>query len=282
MSALLLACDMDRTVLPNGPAPLSPGASEAFGEFIRTHDIVLAYASGRDLRLVEQGIAEFAVPEPAVIVGDVGTTMYTRAGGAWQRVTAWQEKLAHDWGGKTGGDIDALVRDIGGLRPQEPGKQGTYKQSYYTDASADAKALIASVQTALEPAGIQANVVCSIDQVADVGLLDILPRSASKASALAYLQGMYALPHEQVVFAGDSGNDTEALVSGYFAILVGNALPALRDEVRELARENGIGERLYCATGGYQGYNGNYTAGILEGLDHFSRQGSIRLAQRAV
>jgi sucrose-6-phosphatase len=35
------------------------------------------------------------------------------------------------------------------------------------------------------------------------------------------------------------------------------------------SRELDLAERLYCAQGGWRGLNGNYGAGILEGVAHF-------------
>jgi hypothetical protein len=51
--------------------------------------------------------------------------------------------------------------------------------------------------------------------------------------------------------------------------LVANA----SDEVRQTAiagsARSGNGDRLYCARGDFDGMNGNYAAGILEGIAHF-------------
>jgi hypothetical protein len=55
-------------------------------------------------------------------------------------------------------------------------------------------------------------------------------------------------------------------------VIVANASADLIRQARQLASEAGTTPHLYVAKGGYQGMNGNYSAGILEGLAHFHPQ----------
>ncbi|MCG8427652.1 MAG: haloacid dehalogenase, partial [Chromatiales bacterium] len=71
------------------------------------------------------------------------------------------------------------------------------------------------------------------------------------------------------LFAGDSGNDLPALSSEIPAVLVANASPSVATEAVDAAKEAGNQKSLYLAKGGLFGMNGNYSAGILEGLAHF-------------
>jgi len=75
--------------------------------------------------------------------------------------------------------------------------------------------------------------------------------------------------HDQTVFAGDSGNDMPALTSGLQAVLVKNARDKVRDEAVQQVQVAGHDGCLYLAQGGLLGMNGNYSAGVLEGLVHF-------------
>lgn len=277
---LLLACDMDRTLLPNGPEPVSPGAIEAFRDFVSSHDVTLVYVSGRDIGLIESAINEFGVPVPDIAVGDVGTTMYKKQGDSWILLEEWRSTLAKDWKGLAGKDIKELLKGVKELTPQEAEKQGEYKESFYTDPSVDKHALTRTVKELLFEAGVQANLVFSVDQIKQVGLFDVLPASASKAHALQYLQKMNNLEHDQIIFAGDSGNDVEALVSGYHSILVANALPEVRAEVEARAKEKGIENLVYFARGGFNDMNGNYSAGILEGVGFFLKEGKVAVSQK--
>ena len=48
-----------------------------------------------------------------------------------------------------------------------------------------------------------------------------------------------------------------------------NASDEVRREALESVVKNGRAETLYVAQGNFMGMNGNYTAGVLEGLAHF-------------
>jgi hypothetical protein len=52
-------------------------------------------------------------------------------------------------------------------------------------------------------------------------------------------------------------------------VLVANAHPDVVDQARNEAQRRGTADRLYLAQGGFMGMNGNYSAGILEGIAHF-------------
>ena len=71
------------------------------------------------------------------------------------------------------------------------------------------------------------------------------------------------------VFAGDSGNDMPVLTSGLQSILVRNAEEDIKAEAIQSLKRKGLEDKLYLAHGGFLGMNGNYAAGVLEGLVHF-------------
>ena len=79
----------------------------------------------------------------------------------------------------------------------------------------------------------------------------------------------WALADEDTVFSGDSGNDIEVLASPVPAVLVANCEVQVREQALSEAAANGYSTRLYIASGGFQGMNGNYSAGILEGIAHY-------------
>ena len=58
-TTILLACDLDRTVIPNGSEPLSPDAMEKFSSFVSRSNVRLAYISGRHLTSIQKVIQEF-------------------------------------------------------------------------------------------------------------------------------------------------------------------------------------------------------------------------------
>ena len=120
--------------------------------------------------------------------------------------------------------------------------------------------------------GVKANLIWSVDDPEGVGLLDILPARASKYHAVEALMKLRGFTYDNTVFCGDSGNDIEVLASPIPAVLVANGQPDVRELARRLADEMGHGDRLYIARGNFMGMNGNYSAGMLEGIAHYHPQ----------
>ena len=266
---ILLATDLDRTLIPNGAAAESPDARQRFARVASRTEVMLAYVSGRHRALVEEAIAKYTLPLPDFVIGDVGTTIYQLQDGDWCEWPEWHQLIGVDWGGHNAGELRAMLAPLAGLIPQEDAKQNRYKLSYYALALADPQPLLSEVRARLEAAGMLANLVWSIDEAADCGLLDVLPASASKLHALEFLCSRLDIDHAHAVFAGDSGNDLEVLAGPLMSVLVANASEDVRQQAIELAAERGNAGSLYLAHGEAGGMNGNYSAGILEGLAYF-------------
>jgi len=266
---ILLCTDLDRTVLPNGPWEESPGARPLLRGIAQRQELTLAYVSGRHKALLLEAIETYGLPEPDYAVGDVGTTIYEVADGRWHPWEAWSEAVAPDWRGMDQAGIAALFDDITELDLQESEKQNRFKLSYYAPEDLDRAGLFVEMGGRLEAQGIRASLIWSIDEVARVGLVDVLPAGATKVHAIRFLMQHKGFSEACRVFAGDSGNDLPALTSGLQAVLVRNARDDVREEaLRELAAR-GLSHRLYVSRGGFLGMNGNYSAGVLEGLAHF-------------
>jgi len=266
---LLLCTDLDRTLIPNGTEPESPEARDRFRRLVANPAITLAYVSGRDLGLVESGITHYALPRPDYLVGDVGTSLYVRVADDWQPVEDWATEISEHWGEEGRARIRELFAEHPALRPQEPEKQGRFKLSYYTATDIDPDRLRSELSAILSDAAIPASLIWSLDELADLGLLDVLPEQATKFHAVDFLMRRLDLDHQATLFAGDSGNDLEVLTSHIPSVLVANAHPVIRQEALAGSKEHGFEDRLYCASGNWEGMNGNYSAGILEGVGHF-------------
>ena len=266
---ILLCCDLDRTVLPNGVQAESPGARPLLRALAARDELTLAYVSGRHRALIQEAIAEYDLPIPRYAVADVGTTVYSVQGGDWQVWNAWSEEIAPDWAGRTRADLAVLFYEFSELTEQEPAKQNTFKLSYYTAPDVSRDALLERMRQVLEAQGIRASLIWSLDEVANEGLLDVLPAGATKVHAVRFLMQQGRFDERRTVFAGDSGNDLPVLASGLQAVLVRNAHADVRAEARQLVADSAAAERLYFARGGLFGMNGNYSAGVLEGLVHF-------------
>ncbi len=266
---LLLATDLDRTLLPNGAQPESPLARPRFRRFVARPEVKLAYVSGRHRELVEAAIAEYDLPQPDFVIGDVGTSLYELQGDDWNQRGDWLQAIAVDWAGCGHDELAAALVGIADLRLQEAAKQGPCKLSYYAAPLTDPSALLARVRDHLAPTGARVNLVWSVDETTATGLLDVLPARASKLHALEFLREHLGISLDHTVFAGDSGNDMEVLVSNIPSVLVANAQETVRADAVARAMKHGHGPTLYLAHGGLGGMNGNYSAGILEGVAHF-------------
>lgn len=267
---LLICTDLDRTLIPNGPQPEPNCARKRFAELVARPEITLAYVSGRHRALIEDAIVTYRLPTPDFVIGDVGTTIY-RVGPelAWAHLDAWEEQIARDWAGHTHEELRAALRDVPHLRLQERSKQNRLKLSFYLPMYAEIDELAAAVLARLEPLGVKARLVWSVDDIADIGLLDVLPAGASKLHAIEALMRDQGFDYDHTVFCGDSGNDLEVLASRVPAVLVANSRPDVQDLALELADEAGTLPWLYIAEGGFLGMNGNYAGGMLEGIAHY-------------
>ena len=111
MSKVLLCCDLDRTLLPNGAQPESPSARPLLRKLAECPDLTLVYVSGRHKALLQDAIREYDIPVPDFAIGDVGTTLYSIANGQWQPSETWQQEIAPDWSGKSHAELTVLFHD---------------------------------------------------------------------------------------------------------------------------------------------------------------------------
>ena len=266
---VLLCTDLDRTLMPNGPLPESAGARDKFNELVVSPDILLVYVTGRDRRLVEEAITAYHLPLPSYVIADVGSTIYQVKNSDWQQLEAWGRLISPDWLDHARDDIRLLFSGLPHLSLQEASKQNTFKLSYYLPLDIDHQAVMSEMHEILFEKQIKASLIWSVDEVDDMGLLDVLPASASKRHAIEFLMGQLGFDLSNTIFAGDSGNDLAVLTSPIKSILVANASNEVRHCAQQQALNLGQMAALYFARGGFLGMNGNYAAGVLEGIAHY-------------
>ncbi|HEB94149.1 MAG TPA: HAD-IIB family hydrolase [Gammaproteobacteria bacterium] len=269
MKKLLLCCDLDRTLLSNGSQEESPQARPLFRAVARHPQLTLAYVSGRDKSLLLEAIRDYDLPPPDYAIGDVGTSIYEFHGDQWIPLKAWEKEIAPDWSGNRHDDLVTLFKDIDNLTLQEAEKQSAFKLSYYVPGKTERDELLAEMHARLRQNELRASLIWSIDEARHVGLLDVLPHRATKVHAIRFLMARTGFKEENTIFAGDSGNDLPVLTSGLKAVLVHNARREVYEEAMRSVCKQGFAERLYLAHGDFLGMNGNYAAGVLEGLVHF-------------
>lgn len=261
----LLASDLDGTLIPlQRDAQRLGEVAQLVAALRERPELQLAYVTGRHLSLAEQGIAEVGLPTPDWFVCDVGTSVYRRGDGSFEADESYREAMRAAFGGMSGADVRAAIGEVDGIELQEEEKQAEFKMSYYTRGRHEP--YVQLVQDRLDGAGVQANLVASFDPLSKRGLLDVLPEGVAKDYAIRYLHERTGVDAEHLVYAGDSGNDRAAMLSGFRAIVVGNADAALKAELKSSSVERGLSERLYFA-------EQPYAAGVLEGLRHFALVG---------
>lgn len=270
MPRLLICTDMDRTVIPNGSQPEDPQAHRRFKAFCAHEAVTLVYVTGRHQALVQEAILEYELPEPDFVITDVGTKIYSVSGHKWEVLESWEAEIDKDWHGKDHTQIKQLLSAINELTLQEPDKQNTHKLSYYLPLNIDHTHIIERMEALLNAEGIDASLIWSIDEPENIGLLDVLPRNATKVHAIEFLRHLLGYRLDEMVFAGDSGNDLPVLTSRIHSVLVANASNDVKETAQQIVTHNGYADALYIANRDLLGMNGNYSAGILQGIWHYA------------
>lgn len=267
---ILLCCDLDRTLIPNGPQPASPEALPRFRRIAARPEVTLAYVTGRSRDLVERAIQRWQLPLPDIAATDVGSAIHdVGATAAWTPWHDWHDRIAQDWHGRSPAELAAALTGIAALTPQADDRQTPLKLCYTAPPDTGADALRQAVAERLNALDIEAGIIWSIDETIPLGLLDIVPRSATKQGAVDFIRQRLGFTERRTLFAGDSGNDLPALIGPFCSVLVANATDDVRKAAIRHATANGNGGTLYLAHGGFLGMNGAYAAGVLEGLAHF-------------
>lgn len=269
---LLLCTDLDRTLLPNGSEPESPQARKIFRRLAEHPEITLSYVTGRHHQLVEQAIEKYQLPQPNYVIANVGSTIYEIKNDDWHYQLSWEKLINNDWQGKSATELHYLFSGIQHIELQEAGKQSLHKLSYYVHIDCDEKEVIAKMGQRLGQHSIAANFIYSIDPQANTGLLDVLPASAGKRQAIEFLMQQLGFGNTETIFAGDSGNDICVMSSPIQSVLVANADKTVQEEAIRQAKESHNSDSLYLAQGNLMDMNGNYSAGILEGIVHYIPQ----------
>jgi sucrose-6F-phosphate phosphohydrolase len=209
---------------------------------------LLVYSTGRLLKDARRIVRENGLPQPDYYIAGVGTTIQHVE--ADEVLREFSSILDEKWDLRR---VKEIVSALEGIEPQPDEQQHEWKSSWYWRERS--RSDIDSLRKQLAAAGAQVVYSSSRD-------LDILPMHANKGNALAWLCEKLEIPLEQVVVAGDTGNDASMfLLSGVRGIAVENAEPELLDALIEA---DAYRARGVCA------------AGVLEGLVHYGAVEEIR------
>lgn len=257
----VLATDLDGTLIPLEENQQNVSDLKTLSDAISDAAIELVYVTGRHLQSVVSAIEQHALPIPDWLICDVGATVLERVETLqFRKLDSYHADLQAKVEGYPQERLRALLNRVSGIRLQEPEKQGRFKLSYYC-SQLDCQHISQDIESRLKGDHAPYSLIASLDPVHGLGLLDLLPVGVSKAYALQWWSTFRGLIQHDVVFAGDSGNDTAALTAGYRSILVGNAHESVVSEVNRMSHERGFANRLCLA-------KSSATSGVLEGCRH--------------
>jgi len=262
----ILATDLDRTLLPNGEWECDKEAIGLFNQLTASQNVLVVYVTGRNLDLTEKAINEFGVRFPDVLCGDVGTSIRKYQNGEWVFDDGWIAHVKRSSPRWSATEIRAAIAGIEGIREQESEHLNQFKQSYYVDHTNNQQIL--KKVDELVKGKFDEVIIYSFDSQDGKGLLDFLPASATKQTALEYVAEEFGAAKEDVVFCGDSGNDIFPLTAGFCGVLVRNADDQLVANVKKAMQAN-PGLKVYFAKGDFRGLSGYYTSGVIEGAYHY-------------
>ena len=235
----LLVSDIDNTLLGDENA-----LRRLQSILIENKDrIGFGVASGRTVDSVVRILNKNKVQVPEVIISAVGSEIHYGQNIVQDR--DWARHINHLWNRKK---IAQVMEDVPGLKLQPESEQRKFKLSYYYQP--DKFPGVRWLRKKLRQNEVHVKLVLSHNQ-----FLDILPVRASKGHAIRYVCVRWGLGFDDVLVAGDSGNDREMLTGSTYSVVVGNYS-------RELKRLE-EGERLRFV-------QGQYAQGIIEGLRYFA------------
>ncbi len=236
----ILISDIDNTLL---------GDAQALKElvnYMQSSDIGFGVATGRSIDSAKQILKEWKVPAPDLWITSVGSEIYYGADPIVDN--DWREHINHQWQPKL---VRSAISELPKIKLQSPSEQRLHKISYLIDSAKDPAIteIQALLKASLDRGQIQARIIYSHQK-----FLDILPIRASKGDAVSYFATKWGFSLEQILVAGDSGNDEQMIAGKAKAVVVGNHSPEL-EHLRGLTN-------VYFA-------NGHYAQGILEAIAHY-------------
>ncbi|MFT3781502.1 MAG: HAD-IIB family hydrolase [Nibricoccus sp.] len=237
----LFSCDLDGTLLGN---PESTRRFKSVWEALpRENRPLLVYNSGRLVNDLRRFVDVGELPASDYYVGGVGTQIFDVAADAY--LEEFHAHLATGWDLSI---VQEIVAKFPGVQPQPAEFQTEFKSSWFLDQAT--RATIRQLKELLQAADLAVNVVYSSGRD-----LDILPSNATKGGALRWLCERLHLGLDQVLVAGDTGNDASMfLLPGVRCIIVENAQPELFEATVDIPTYT---SRQIIADG------------VLDGLRHF-------------
>ena len=239
----LIITDLDNTLTGD------EAALAEFSDLIREHKFIgFGIATGRRLDSAMELIEHLDLPKPDLIDTDAGTQLHY--GEDLTVDASWRKQIGYAW---KPDEIRKVVDALPGMFPQAEENQSEFKISYEFDATLAPNSV--ELKKILREAGLRAKVVVSLGMY-----LDIIPVRGGSDLSVRHLLWKWGFSPDNVLVAGDSGNDAGMLLGRTLGVVVGNHSP----ELERLRRR----PRVYFA-------EGNHARGILEGIQYYQFLGNI-------
>ncbi len=244
MTPFLFVTDLDNTLVgDDGTLEL---LNQRLSDHRQQYGTKIVYATGRSLFLYRQLASEKPLLPPDALITSVGAEIYLNNHNLCK---PWTAVLSQGWNREA---VVAIASKYEDLVLQSESEQSTFKVSYNVTAAA-AVEVVPKLKSDIAQNNLNVKVIYSGSTY-----LDLLPKQGDKGLAVKFLQQNWGIEDHFTVCCGDSGNDIALFSVGVGrGIIVGNAKQELRQWY-----ENNLGNYLYLA-------KTNYSAGILEGLQHF-------------
>lgn len=250
--------DFDRLVITDLDNTLT-GDQESlqeFNELIRTNDrIGFGVATGRNLKSALKLIQTLGLPIPDVLDTSCGTELHYG-----EKLTAdrsWSKQIAHQW---RPDEVRKVLDAQPGFFRQSNPEQSKYKISYKLDEENAPK--LSQIKRVLREAGLRAKVVLSLGIY-----LDVIPVRGGSDLSLRHLLYKWSFNPEQLLVAGDSGNDEGMLKGRTLGVVVANYSPEL-ERLRKLPR-------IYFAPS-------PHARGIIEGIKYYNFLDNITIPNDSI
>lgn len=233
----MIVTDLDNTLTGDSTA------LAAFNELIRTRDdIGFGIATGRTLSSALDLIQELGLPQPDVLDSDSGTQLHY--GPDLTPDKSWRKQIGHAW---KPNEVREIMANLPGVTPQPDMSQSAYKICYELDPTM--APTLTEIRRHLRLAGLRAKPVISLGVY-----LDILPVRGGSDLSMRHLIWKWGFSPENVLVAGDSGNDAGMLLGRTLGVVVGN-------HSKELNRLKNR-PRIYFA-------QASHAAGVMEGIQYY-------------
>lgn len=234
----MLITDLDNTLT---------GDDEGLAELVEmlrssANHVGFCIATGRRLDDALALIEQLHLPKPNVLATSVGTELHY--GEQLTPDRSWRRQISAHW---KPDEVRAVLDAQPGLFLQAEKEQSKFKISYELDPQQAPS--LAHIRRILREAGLRAKVVLSLGMY-----LDVLPIRGGSDMSIRHLAYKWGFAPEQLLVAGDSGNDEGMLRGRTLGVVVGNYSP----ELEKLRRQ----PRIYFA-------KAPHARGIIEGIDYY-------------